>query len=328
MMLRQATAMESPRPSWSNIRGCAIGICGSITGRAAKGRSPMALTTPFKEFRVRAALQGLALAAAVVLLASQPARAEEDVWPSLKGDLFGDREIQDGAGWVALDAPYRAEDAAIVPIGIRIGRPADADDNVKAVTLVIDQNPAPVAAVIRFDRPGVVTAVSTRIRVNAYSHVRAIAETVHGRLYMATKFVKASGGCSAPASKDREEAMANLGKMRLRQFSPERGTAADASVRGLREAQLMIRHPNYSGLQMDQITRTYTPAYFVRDVDVRLGGARLFTVEGAISLSENPSFRFLFLAPDGDSLSARVEDTEGHVFSDSWRIERVARSGS
>jgi hypothetical protein len=51
-------------------------------------------------------------------------------------------------------------------------------------------------------------------------------------------------------------------------------------------------------------------------------------VEGAISLSENPSFRFLFLARDGDRLSARVEDTEGLVFSDGWRIERAARSGS
>jgi sulfur-oxidizing protein SoxY len=90
----------------------------------------------------------------------------------------------------------------------------------------------------------------------------------------------------------------------------------------------MIRHPNYSGLQRDQITRTYTPAYFVRDVEVVLGGARLFTVEGAISLSENPSFRFLLEARDGDSLSARVEDTDGLVFSESWRLDAAARSGS
>jgi hypothetical protein len=33
-----------------------------------------------------------------------------------------------------------------------------------------------------------------------------------------------------------------------------------ASHGGHREAQLMIRHPNNPGLQMDQISRLYTPA--------------------------------------------------------------------
>lgn len=288
----------------------------------------MALIRLFGQARVFASLRRLALAATATLLVSLPANAQEDVWPDLKGDLFGDREILDGAGWVTLEAPYRAEDAAIVPIRILALRPQEEDNYIKAITLVVDQNPAPVAAVIRFRRHSGIASISTRIRVNAYSHVRAIAETNHGNLYMATKFVKASGGCSAPAGKDHEEAMANLGKMRLRQFSPMQGTAGSPALHGLREAQLMIRHPNYSGLQMDQITRNYTPAHFVREIDVRLGGERLFSVEGAISLSENPSFRFSFPADDGASLSARIVDTEGLVFSDSWRIEAAVRSGS
>ena len=61
--------------------------------------------------------RGLAFAGllAVVAGAALPAAATEDVWSDLKGDLFGDREILDGAGWLVLEAPYRAEDAAIVP---------------------------------------------------------------------------------------------------------------------------------------------------------------------------------------------------------------------
>ena len=60
---------------------------------------------------------------------------------------------------------------------------------------------------------------------------------------MTGAFVKASGGCSAPASRSGEDALAGLGEMRLRDF----GAAPD----GRREAQVMIRHPQFSGLQRD-----------------------------------------------------------------------------
>ena len=65
-------------------------------------------------------------------------------------------------------------------------------------TLVVDANPAPVAAVFNMSPENGVATISTRLRINAYSHVRAIAETSDGELFMATRFVKASGGCSAP----------------------------------------------------------------------------------------------------------------------------------
>ena len=37
-------------------------------------------------------------------------------------------------------------------------------------------------------------------------------------------------------------------------------------------AQLMISHPNDSGLVMNQVTRLYTPAYFVRSIKVTYAG--------------------------------------------------------
>ena len=60
--------------------------------------------------------------------------------------------------------------------------------------------------------------LSTRVRVDMYSNIRAIVETADGKLHMASNFVKASGGCSAAASKDADEALANLGKMQVRTF--------------------------------------------------------------------------------------------------------------
>src|ERR1700674_2397879 len=74
----------------------------------------------------------------------------EETWNSIKGDIFKDRPILDGAGLVILDAPRRAEDSAIVPIGMRVNFAADDNRTLKSFTLVIDENPAPVAGAFTF----------------------------------------------------------------------------------------------------------------------------------------------------------------------------------
>jgi sulfur-oxidizing protein SoxY len=272
--------------------------------------------------RVGSAIRKVAIVCSVAVIQLGPAGTAdaEDVWSELKGDLFGDRSIQDGADWLRIEAPYRAEDAALVPIDIIALHPQDDGHFIKTITLVIDQNPAPVAAVFHFGPNSGSASLSTRVRVNAYTDVRAIAETGDGDLYMASRFVKAAGGCSAPALKDPDAAMANLGKMKLRQFDskPEGETAEDTA--GIREAQLMIRHPNYSGLQMDQITRYYIPARFVHDIEIRQGDDVIMSVDGAISLSEDPTIRFHFQPNGSGQLTATVKDTEGAEFTETWSI--------
>jgi sulfur-oxidizing protein SoxY len=133
--------------------------------------------------------------------------------------------------------------------------------------------------------------------------LRAIAETTDGKLHMVKAYVKAAGGCSAPASKDLAEAKAHLGQIRFRVFSGP----------GPGEAQVQIRHPNYSGLQMDQMTRFYTPAWFVETVSVTRGGRPLFRMEGGISISEDPTFRFSY-EPNGEPVTVEAQDTEKQIF--------------
>ncbi|MGI9508566.1 MAG: thiosulfate oxidation carrier protein SoxY, partial [Geminicoccaceae bacterium] len=67
----------------------------------------------------------LALAMAFLLALSViPAMAEDDdPWPDIRAYLFEDREIIDGAGIIRLDAPERAEDAAVVPIKVSADLP-------------------------------------------------------------------------------------------------------------------------------------------------------------------------------------------------------------
>jgi sulfur-oxidizing protein SoxY len=255
-------------------------------------------------------LVALSAALLMALSFSSVHAADDDPWPDIHRDVFDNREIIEDDGTITLEAPYRAEDAAIVPLTMRM--PAEVADKVKSLTLVIDKNPAPVAATFHFgDAAGKGDRMlSTRVRVNMYSNVRAVIETDDGKLHMVTKFVKASGGCSAPASKDAEEALANMGKMQIRTFDKP-----DDSTRMTRQAQVMIRHPNFTGMQMDQLTRQFTPALFVQDLEVKRGDELVFRMEGGISISENPNFRFTFGPAGDDALEVTAKDTDGHVYS-------------
>ena len=262
-------------------------------------------------FRSLAAAAALALIfpGAPVLAAAE----EDDPWPDLRETLFDDRPIIEGAGVVGLEAPYRAYDAAIVPITIDAMMPQSAERYIKTLTLIVDKNPAPVAAVFNMTPDNGTATVSTRIRVNEYTKVRVIAETSDGELHMATKFVKAAGGCSAPALKDMEAAVARIGKMKLKQSQALRVNEAN-------EVQFLVSHPNYTGFQMNQLTRHYIPAHFVQDIKVSYAGRTIMTVEGAISLSEDPSIHFSFVPQGPGELSVEVRDTDDRVYSNSWPV--------
>lgn len=252
------------------------------------------------------------LAVAVLSGTMAAATERQDPWPELVRDIFPGRALADGAGILSIDMPARAEDAAIVPVTLRTTLPPGEARAVRAVTLVIDNNPAPVAATFKLGPNAGVTEISTRVRVDSYTNVHAVAELSDGSLHMVQTFVKASGGCSAPAAKNLEEAKASLGQMRLRQF------AAKASS-SLREAQIMVRHPNNSGLQMDQLTRFYVPLFIVREIKVWQGEELVFAMEGGISLSEDPNIRFTYRPNGAASFRVEATDTEGHVFRREWQ---------
>jgi sulfur-oxidizing protein SoxY len=240
-----------------------------------------------------------------------------DPWPGLVQDIFNNRQIDEGAGIVAIEMPYRAEDAAIVPVTLRITlSPAD-NRRVVAITLVIDQNPAPMAARFELGQDSSVSEISTRVRVNNYTDVHAVAELSDGKLYMTKTYVKASGGCSAPAAKNAEEAKARLGQIRFRQFAKP----TDGPQNGTREAQIMIGHPNNSGLQMDQLTRLYIPAFFVNELRIWQDDALVLAMRGGISISEDPNIRFAYVPNGAKRIRVEARDTEGHLFQGEWPVE-------
>jgi sulfur-oxidizing protein SoxY len=241
-------------------------------------------------------------------LAQSP--APKDPWPELASNIFSRAPLADGTGLLALEMPARADDAAIVPLTVRSTLPSTDIRRVRSFTIVIDENPAPVAATFHIGPGAVVPVISTRVRVNSYTNVHAVAELSDGKLYVVKTYVKASGGCSAPAVKADK---INIGEMRFRQFTR---SAEEAS--NTRTAQLMIRHPNNSGLQMDQITHLYIPPFFVGSLKVWQGDELLLAMEGGISISEDPNIRFTYVLDGSGSLRAEAVDTAGNVFGGSW----------
>lgn len=241
------------------------------------------------------------------LLLSGPAMAQDNplktsaTWDDLRDAVLGlAAEVPQDAGVLDLEAPVRAHEAAIVPI--RLFQPPGAPP-VRAATLVIDENPAPVAAEYGFGPAMAPLDFEFRVRVDSYSDVRVIADTGNGSRVMAGRFVKASGGCSAPAGKGMAAVEATMGQMRWR--------TATEGARTI--GTLMIRHPNFSGLQRDQVTLLNIPAHFIDRLEVRQGEDLLFTLEAGISISEDPVFRFAYV-PNGQPIRVHAEDTDGNVW--------------
>ncbi|HUL13117.1 MAG TPA: quinoprotein dehydrogenase-associated SoxYZ-like carrier [Methylococcaceae bacterium] len=257
-------------------------------------------------------VKGLWLALAGLIFSSLALAVgeEEAAWKGgLQQKFFGDRPIEESNNVIELTAPYRAEDPALVPISVTAKIPQTPDKFIKTITLIIDNNPVPFAAAFHFTPDSGKADITTRLRVNAYTHVRAIAETSDGKLSMTKAFVKASGGCSAPIGTDIEAAMARMGKMKFK-LEGDKVIPQQPNL-----AQLLISHPNITGLQMDQITRMIRPAHYVDEVKLSFDGKPVMTAQTDIAVSADPNFRFYFVPDKAGELKAEIKDTQGNRFS-------------
>ena len=252
---------------------------------------------------------------AIAALVPLTARADDN-WPALRTEFFGTRDITEGQVPLAIEAPDKAEDSAIVPVAIYLF--SSIAGNVKTMHLFIENNPMPLVGKFEFGPAAGSGArtFSTRVRFDTYSYVRAVVELTDGRLLMTTKFVQAAGGCSAPALKDFADAMAHSGEMNLKKMEkPQRFASNRQSSTFMREAQVMLRHPNFSGMQMDPATGAFVPARYVREIEVKRGDDLVFHLDAGISLSTNPNIRFTYESSGEEDLAAKGTDSDGQTFN-------------
>lgn len=238
-------------------------------------------------------------------VAKDPERAAR--WKAIAEQIFGDRRIEPTETLIKLDAPKRAQDAALVPVTLTMPE----KDKIASVYLVIDENPSPLAAHVTFGPAADASALQLRVRVDTYTNMHAVAETRDGRLFETVAFVKAAGGCSAPAGASDAEAMQGMGRMRMR---VSQGATPGAPMR----AKLMIRHPNFNGMQMNQVTRTYTPPRYIDRLSVSYGNSKVFDLDTDISLSTNPVITFSFVPNGQGPLKVVASDSEGGHWEQSF----------
>ena len=259
---------------------------------------------------------------------SSPAMAAEDetIWQTvLKEQYFAGKSITESDAVIEIEAPYRAEDPALVPLKIHAKIPQSADRYIKKIVVLVDKNPFPLVGEFKLTPESGKADLAMRVRVNTYSFVRAIAETNDGQLFMTKKFVKASGGCSAPIGADLDSAMKRLGKMKIK-------LAGDIKAGAPSEAQLFISHPNITGMQMDQVTRFVRKSHFVKQVRVTFDNQPILTARTDIAISADPNFRFYFIPEKAGLLKAEFTDTscqspvdrnicsEGQTYTETFQV--------
>jgi sulfur-oxidizing protein SoxY len=254
------------------------------------------------------------------------AEQDETEWNNtLKNRYFSGKTIEESNNIIELDAPIRAEDPALVPLKINTKIKQTNNSYIKKILVLVDKNPFPFVGEFEFSPHSGKADLAMRIRVNTYSYIRAIAEMNDGKLYMSKKYVKASGGCSAPVGADLDAAMQRLGKMKFR---------LDEGVKTKEPTlvQLLISHPNLSGMQMDQVTRHLKKSHFVEQMKVSFNDKPILTAKTDIAISSDPNFRFYFVPDEAGILKAEITDTscesptardvckKGNTYSETYAI--------
>jgi sulfur-oxidizing protein SoxY len=237
-------------------------------------------------------------------LPSATHEASSPEWDRLRDRMFGGRSLIGGQDTVQLTVPLRAAYGASVPVKVVSKLPQRADLFVRKIYLVVDKNPSPVALMLDLTTVIGQADFETRLRVDEYSHVRVISELSNGELHTDSRYVKTSGGCSAPPNRG---ALHLIGKTMLKVTGEQRPGELTA-------AEVTVVHPNDTGFELNQVTVMYIPPHFVRSIAVRFAGQPVFEADLDFSVSENPMLRFNFVPNRAGELRADVVDSKEERF--------------
>ena len=248
-------------------------------------------------------------------LAAGERQSPVDIWATLlKPKYFGDTPLTEGRAIIDMKTPYRSEDAAFTPVSISAGIAQTEQRYIKDIYVFVENNPQPLAGIFHLTPASGRADLALRVRVDQYTNVRAVAVLNTGEHHMVTNFVKAQGGCSAPAAGDFEKAMTHIGEMKFRAVS-------DDAHGDLMIGQFLLSHPNVTGMQKDQKTQLIRPEHYVKTIRLYEGDKLLMTAETGFSVSEDPSFRFFFRPSGASAIRAEVEDSKGMHWQETFKIK-------
>ena len=255
----------------------------------------------------------------------QPLQDEVKEWVTLRNLMFGAKAVTSGENsTVRLSVNKDLDDASTVPILIE--GLVDQKNNrfIKKLYLIVDQNPIPTAAIFEMSPSKGSLHLETRLRIEKFTYVRAVAEMSDGELFMDQKWVEVKGGCSAPAGKN-AGIDPLLGKMKFK-LDKYKNSFKDADGKRTFRVELdqpnllkvQVRHPNESAMASD-LDADASPN-FIQKIRVGFDEKELISAEVNFSISDNPAFMFHFAPEHQGELSFSIRDTHENQYVDSVSV--------
>ncbi|MGQ0442359.1 MAG: quinoprotein dehydrogenase-associated SoxYZ-like carrier [Methylophilaceae bacterium] len=255
------------------------------------------------------------LSAAVLASASLSAYAEADpkLWSVMKEAFFEKRPMIE-ADFIKIEAPRRAESGAQVPVTYTIDSAAAKGVVIKKLYSFVDANPIPVTATYHLTDMLGDFQLSTRIRFETDAFVRLVGETADGKLYLASREIRAAGGCGGTVDADEAVTRAAAGKIKMNVEPPTKfGSATPATFN--------IKHVMRTGLQRDLVSQGFVPAFYINKTAFTYNGKPVMTVDVGVGTAEDPYFKFNFIPDAPGKLEVLATDNEGKTFSHAIEVK-------
>ncbi|MDX9951751.1 MAG: quinoprotein dehydrogenase-associated SoxYZ-like carrier [Methylophilaceae bacterium] len=241
------------------------------------------------------------------------AEADPKIWPVIKEAFFANRSIEE-VDFIQLTAPKRAESGAQVPFSIALDQTQNDASAIKKIYVIVDANPIQLAAIYNLTEELGRFSLSTRIRLETDSFVRAIGETADGKLYMAAVPIRAAGGCGGIIDADETAVRASAGKIKMNVESPVKFGASTP-------ATFIIKHPMRTGLQRDLVSQGFLPAFFINKATFTYNDKTVFDVDLNVGTSEDPYLKFDFVPKEPGILKVKATDNEGKSFTHEMEVK-------
>jgi sulfur-oxidizing protein SoxY len=256
-----------------------------------------------------------ALGAAWILACSLPAFAEPDpnLWPVMKEAFFEKRAMTE-VDFMKIDAPRRAESGAQVPVTYLIDNTAAKGVKIVKLYAFVDANPIPLTATYHLTDTLGDFNLSTRIRFETDAFVRLVGETADGKLYLASREIRAAGGCGGTVDADEAVVRASAGKIKFKVEEP-------VKIGGATSTTFNIKHPMRTGLQRELVSQGFIPAFYINKTAFNYNGKNVLTVDVGVGTAEDPYFKFNFVPTAPGKLEVTATDNEGKNFTQAVEVK-------
>jgi desulfoferrodoxin (superoxide reductase-like protein) len=211
-----------------------------------------------------------------------------------------------------------------VPITVEMGHPMEPGHHIARITVVNERDPVPLKGVFELTPASGLAHVAFQARIDeGASELSVTAEcSVHGA-WTTTATVRVAdgaGGCSDPAPSAPRAAASAILPPRLR--LPGLVRTGRVRPEEVLEAQLLMRHPNRTGLaRRDGRFVAEAEPFHLREMEVFYRDARVSRFLFTSALSDDPLIGFRVRAGQGGVLRAALGNTRGQRFEALTRVE-------